>query len=676
MRGVGQFTVILSKIVHYPNMFTTLELGEREILKLNRASLDNMTKSLNLLWNLTSYVVLSMIKAILPKVYYSLSSRVGNNLDRDGVIKLLDDPRIRSLRWVSFTRYTLSIFKNKSKQSKESNRVKEATVGLPKESNFYGNRVTVIPVESQILYVTSNTVRNRGRVAAGFSLKTRSYSTGCANTQLIAEVDITDKLKDLYLRSLSHPEYPIDRNLYKLMCNIDILKLAYEKLKSKPGQMTPVINPETLDGISLLALEPIIDTLKSETFQFKAGRRIKVPKSSGGTRPLTITSPRDKLVQEAMRMILEAIYEPMFLDSSHGFRPKRSFHTALKTVNQQFQPASWIIEGDISKCFDNIDHHKLMTLIESKILDRKFTRLIWKSLKAGHFEFAIYQNNINGTPQGSIISPILANIYMTQLDQFMEELKLDFNLGNKSRETKEYNRSHYLKSTAKREGNMVLPNKLAIASRKLPRSDFSDTQFKKLTYVRYADDWIVGVKGSYDDTKIIYSKIEHFLKSINLTLSETKTKITNINKSEVMFLGTKIYRAKHTKFVRIQRTSSVRRNSRRLRLDAPIIKILSKLHEADFMKKGRSHPKFIWMSMEHRQIIHLYNAVLRGYLNYYNFTNNFGTMASSLVHILNSSCAKLLAAKYTLRTQAKVYKKFGSLLTAPAKKIKPKMLAS
>jgi group II intron reverse transcriptase/maturase len=450
------------------------------------------------------------------------------------------------------------------------------------------------------------------------------------------------------------------------MCNIDILKLAYENIKSKPSQMTPGINPETLDGISISVLESIIETLKSETFQFKAGRRIQIPKPSGGTRPLTITSPRDKLVQEVMRLILEAIYEPTFSDSSHGFRPKRSCHTALKTVSQQFQSTPWIIEGDISKCFDSIDYQKLMALIESKILDRKFTRLIWKSLKAGHFEFTTYQNNISGTPQGSIISPILANIYMTQLDQFIENLKSEFDLGHKSRETKIYNRFHYLKAKAKKEGNMDLLTKLAADSRKFPRSDFSDPQFKKISYVRYADDWIVGIKGSYEETKQIYSKIENFLKTINLTLSVTKTKITNISKSEVLFLGTKIYRAKHTKYVRIQQSSSIRRNSRRLRLDAPIIKILSKLHNADFMKKGRSHPKFVWMSLEHRQIIHLYNAVLRGYLNYYNFTHNFGTLASSLVHILKSSCAKLLAAKYTLRTQAQAYKKFGELLTAPA----------
>ena len=265
----------------------------------------------------------------------------------------------------------------------------------------------------------------------------RSYSTGRAS---IHEVNIINKLKDLHLRSEKYPNLPIDRNLYKLMCNIDILKLAYERLKSKPGQMTPGINPETLDGISIEKLETIIEKLKSEKFQFQAGRRILIPKTSGGTRSLTIVSPMDKLVQEAMRLILEAIFEPLFSDFSHGFRPQRSCHTALKMINQQFQAATWIIEGDITQCFDNIDHNKLMAIIEAKILDRKFIRLIWKSLKAGHFEFAVYKNNIIGTPQGSIISPILANIFMSQLDSFIKELKLDFDKGKESRASKETNR--------------------------------------------------------------------------------------------------------------------------------------------------------------------------------------------------------------------------------------------
>jgi retron-type reverse transcriptase len=241
---------------------------------------------------------------------------------------------------------------------------------LPKGRNSYGNRVTIVPDFNQ--YVTGNTVR-RGSVTSMSSLGLKNYSTGSA---LTSEVKIIKKLKGLYLRSQNSPQTPIDRKLYNLMCDIDILKLAYENLKSKPGQMTPGVNPETLDGISLETLELISKQIKDESFIFKPGRRILIAKASGGTRPLTIGSPRDKIVQEAMRLILEAIYEPLFLDTSHGFRPKRSCHTALKYLNQQFQASSWMIEGDITKCFDNIQHQKLVNLLKLKIQDPKFLRLI------------------------------------------------------------------------------------------------------------------------------------------------------------------------------------------------------------------------------------------------------------------------------------------------------------
>jgi retron-type reverse transcriptase len=140
--------------------------------------------------------------------------------------------------------------------------------------------------------------------------------------------------------------------------------------------MTPGVIPETLDGVSYELLENISALLKNESFKFQPGRRIMIPKPNGGERPLTIGSPRDKIVQEAMRMILEAIYEPLFKDCSHGFRPNRSCHTALKDVRRQFPSVNLVIEGDISKCFDSINHHRLMKLIESKILDRRFTNLI------------------------------------------------------------------------------------------------------------------------------------------------------------------------------------------------------------------------------------------------------------------------------------------------------------
>lgn len=352
---------------------------------------------------------------------------------------------------------------------------------MPTGSNPYGNRVTIVPS----LYGAGNTARIRGRVTANFALSFRGYSTGCDTAP---EAKIIKKLEDLFTRSNSNPDMPIDRDLYKLVCDVNLLRVAYDKLKSKPGQMTPGVNPETLDGMSSEVLSNIAEKLKTEQFDFHPGRRVQIPKNSGGTRPLTVASPRDKIVQEAMRMVLEAVYEPLFSVHSHGFRPQRGCHTALKEVKEQFQPAVWVIEGDISKCFDSIDHHKLMDLIEAKISDRKFTRLIWKSLRAGYFEFFRYHNNIAGTPQGSIISPILANIFMTQLDDFVEELEANFNKGSKSRASTFANVMHSRKYRAKKKGDLALVRKLTIESRKLPWANFSDPTFKKLSYVRYADD--------------------------------------------------------------------------------------------------------------------------------------------------------------------------------------------
>lgn len=165
----------------------------------------------------------------------------------------------------------------------------------------------------------------------------RNYSTGRTKD---LESNVTKKLKDLHLRSASHLDEPIDRNLHKMLCDTEILAIAYEKLKSKPGQMTPGVNPETLDGMSLEVLADIAERLRNESFQFKPARRANIPKASGGTRPLTIASPRDQIVQEAIRMILEAIYEPTFSVYSHGFRPRRGCHTALKAVRQDFQPSN------------------------------------------------------------------------------------------------------------------------------------------------------------------------------------------------------------------------------------------------------------------------------------------------------------------------------------------------
>lgn len=501
---------------------------------------------------------------------------------------------------------------------------------------------------------------------------------------------IIERLNNLHDWSRNNPHSEVDRKLYALLCKEEMLMLAYDNIKSKPGNMTPGILPETLDGMSIEVLRKLIEKLKDESFDFKTSRRIRIPKGSGGTRPITLASPRDKIIQEAIRLILNSIYEPLFLEESHGFRPNRGCHSALKNINQKFQSTVWMIEGDIEKCFDSINHSLLMNLIEKKIRDRRFTRLIWKSLRAGHMETKTIKHNIIGTFQGSIISPILANIFLHELDLFILSIKKEFDKGDHSKVSKEYNKLRYEERKLREKGLLEEARNIATLRRKTPYSNFRDEDYKKLAYIRYADDWLIGIKGTKEETTLIKEKVRQFLQSIKLNLSESKTKITNINDDKVLFLGTTINRSKHTKYVKtkmIKKLGSktnetdhketeeekdkglaLKRNPRRLRMEAPLLRIKAKLREAGFMKENKSYPKFVWMHMSHSQILERYNAIIRGYLNYYSFVNNFGKFAATIEFILKGSCAKLLAAKFSLKTQAKVFKKFGKQLKDPEKK--------
>lgn len=213
-------------------------------------------------------------------------------------------------------------------QSKEGKLTRESTAGWPKGSNSYGHRSVVVPSN---LYRAMNTaIRGRAEVKL---ISRRNYSgTGCTNNSV-------KKLDNLTKRCKEQPLEPVDRSLYSIMCDPYILELAYNNIKSKPENMSQGMTPETLEGVSRVShtyLQELSQALKNQTFKFKPGRRIQIPKASGGTRPLTIVSARYKIVQEAMRFILNAIYEPVFLKNSHGFRPQKGCHTALKYLNTQF----------------------------------------------------------------------------------------------------------------------------------------------------------------------------------------------------------------------------------------------------------------------------------------------------------------------------------------------------
>ena len=357
-------------------------------------------------------------------------------------------------------------------------------------------------------------------------------------------------------------------------------------------------------------------------------------------------------------MILEAVYEPSFSDNSHGFRPNRSCHSALRAIRQRFVMAKWFIEGDISKCLDAIDHDKLMNILEERIKDPRLLSLIRKALKAGYMEFRKYSYSVAETPQGSIISPILANIYLDKLDSFIAKIKEDFDIGNKATIDPTYRTLSRHKERAKSmKEKLSLHRKLVVTPSKLN----IDSNFKKLVYIRYADDWIIGIRGSKKECVNIKGKIKDFLKNeLDLELSETKTKITNSNKEVAEFLSVRIKRSNHVTFS--NKRNVLTRKVRNLRLTAPIDRVTKKLAINGFMKENSPYPKFIWMQESKDAIILLYNSVYKGIIQYYRFADNFNNLSSKVHYILKNSCARLLTAKFKTNTRGGIYAKYGKNL--------------
>jgi|AGFS01.1.fsa_nt_gi Retron-type reverse transcriptase len=219
--------------------------------------------------------------------------------------------------------------------------------------------------------------------------------------------------------------------LFRLMTDPYLWVQAYVNIYPNKGVVTPGVNGTSLDGMSYKRIRDLILVVKSGKYHFSPARRVLIPKSNGKSRPLGIPEGNDKVVQEVIRMILEKIYEPIFSNDSHGFRNGRSCHTALTQVKEKWTGMKWIINMDIKGYFDNIDHDVLMSLLEKYIDDKRFLTLIRFMLKAGYMEDWKFIESYSGSPQGNHASPILANIYLHELDEFMEKMKAGFRKGKK-----------------------------------------------------------------------------------------------------------------------------------------------------------------------------------------------------------------------------------------------------
>jgi group II intron reverse transcriptase/maturase len=299
-------------------------------------------------------------------------------------------------------------------------------------------------------------------------------------------------------------DYKFER-LYRILFNEEMYYVAYQRIYAKPGNMTAGSDGKTIDQTSLTRFEKLIASLKDESYQPQPSRRVYIPKKNGKIRPLGVPAFDDKLLQEVIRMILEAIYEGQFENTSHGFRPKRSCHTALTQVKETFSGVKWFVEGDIKGFFDNINHEVMINTLKERIADDRFIRLIRKFLNAGFVENWKFHNSYSGTPQGGIVSPILANIYLDKLDKYMKEYTEKFDKGKNRKGCKQWKKLQYKRKCILSKLEVVedITQKTELikqlkANQKentnIPSGEEMDTNYKRLKYVRYADDFLIGKK--------------------------------------------------------------------------------------------------------------------------------------------------------------------------------------
>lgn len=546
-------------------------------------------------------------------------------------------------------------------------------MGLPKSCKRYGNGASVVAdksLRSRFYTTTVTSSEGKGKQSVRSASLNRSNWCGLPNQNIIYK--IYDKLLD--------PNFIWE---------------SYFEISKKKGANTKSVNNETLDGFSDVDVWDIINKLKDQSFAFKPFKRIYVEKPNGKKRPIGIPSSKDKIVLKAMSKLLEKVFEPEFLNTNHGFRPNRGTHTALESITK-WSGTKWFIEGDITAFFDSIQHHLLINILSKKINDKRFLDLCWKAIRVNYVEFPVVnieKKNVIGTPQGSTLSPILSNIFLHEFDLFMDTLiKESNNSGPTSKDNPEYKKIHTKISNLRQA---LLPSwrykplseenkqnrlneilQLEKLRRQLPSK--IKAEGVRIYYVRYADDFLIGINGNEVTAKMIRLKIKEFLSSkLSLSLNVSKTKITSALTNRAYFLGAFIRVLTSRTNDQPNRINSVTKFNRKVRARvpqgyircfAPIENIVKKLQEQGICKiynfKNRQvipTRKSSWVFLDNEQIIEKYNYLWNGLLNYYSFAYNRAQL-NFIQYLLLHSAACTLMNKLRLTSRNKVFKKFGKEL--------------
>ncbi len=463
------------------------------------------------------------------------------------------------------------------------------------------------------------------------------------------------------------------KDLRRLMNHPDLWMQAYLNIQGNKGALTRGTDTVTMDGYSPERAANLVELIRARRYKPKPVRRHRIPtKVAGKMRPLGIPSADDKLVQEVVRMILERIYEPLFKDSAHGFRPQRSCHTALRSMQRGWTGTKWFVDIDIKGYFNNIDHDILMELLKKRIEDNQFLDLIRDMLKAGYVEKWQYHKTYSGSPQGGIVSPMLANIYLHELDEFMEQKKQEFDQGKaRHKSTKWQNITGYIGYYRKRidalQGDLNPAThtmqeryeqkirELSEKQKRLPASDPLDPTYRRLFYVRYADDYLIGLIGSKQEAERLFMEVKTFLNAnLKLAISEEKSGIHHA-KEGTSFLGYVVQNYTSEKTLKVHspvytRVGAATRRTvkERLQLRVPQTKMSEFCQRKGYGNYENLHPSARpgWVQMDDAEILLAYNAEMRGLANYYALANEAKTGLSKLMYLAKSSFLATLAWKH------------------------------
>ncbi|WP_189390160.1 reverse transcriptase/maturase family protein [Streptomyces sp. SDr-06] len=429
--------------------------------------------------------------------------------------------------------------------------------------------------------------------------------------------------------------------LYRQLFNPQLYLLAYGRIYANHGAMTPGVTQETVDGMSQRKIARIIEAVRHERYRFRPVRRIQIPKKNGKMRPLGITTWSDKLVGEVVRLLLETYYEPTFSDRSHGFRPRRGCHTALCEVTQTWTGTAWFIEADIADCFGSLDHQVLLSILGEKIHDRRFLRLVRNMLTAGYLEDWRWGATLSGAPQGGVASPVLSNIYLHKLDEFVETVLIpEYTRGERRARNPAYLELANLLAKARRRGDRAQARTLRQRMTSLSSADPNDPHYRRLRYIRYADDHLFGFTGPKAEAELIKLRLAAFLHDeLKLELSQEKTLITHARTRAARFLGY-VITVQHND---TKKTGRYRRVNGRIALRVPLDVIKAK--SVPYLARGKPAKRKDLVNSSVHAIVATFGSVYRGIVQYYLLAGDVSRL-HRLRWVMETSMLKTLAAKH------------------------------